>query len=91
MCGHCAKCIPCKVFVPPLPRDLVGLKERIIVAVKSIDAPMLTRVGQELGKKKKLIQFSCGCEQFHYGRSFGFLVINVCNHGEHYETPCMYR
>ena len=20
--------------------------------------------------------------------SFGFLVINVCNHGEHYETPC---
>jgi len=19
---------------------------------------------------------------------FGFLVINVCNHGEHYETPC---
>jgi hypothetical protein len=22
------------------------------------------------------------------GRSFGFLVINVCNHGEHYETPC---
>jgi hypothetical protein len=21
--------------------------------------------------------------------SFGFLVINVCNHGEHYETPCI--
>jgi hypothetical protein len=20
--------------------------------------------------------------------SFGFLVINVCNHGEHYDTPC---
>ena len=20
---------------------------------------------------------------------FGFLVINVCNHGEHYETPCI--
>ena len=39
--------------------------------------------------KKKLFQFSCGCEQFHYGRSFGFLVINVCNHGEHYETPCI--
>jgi hypothetical protein len=37
--------------------------------------------------KKKLSQFSCGCEQFHWGRSFGFLVINVCNHGEHYETP----
>jgi len=22
--------------------------------------------------------------------SFGFLVINVCNHGEHYDTPCTY-
>jgi len=39
--------------------------------------------------RKKLFQFSCGCEQFHWGRSFGFLVINVCNHGEHYETPCI--
>jgi hypothetical protein len=37
---------------------------------------------------KKLFQFSCGCEQFHQGRSFGFLVINVCNHAEHYEMPC---
>ena len=34
-------------------------------------------------------QFSCGCEQFHWERSFGFLVINVCNNGEHYETPCI--
>ena len=39
--------------------------------------------------KKKLFHFSCGCEKFHYGRSFGFLVINVCNHGEYYETPCI--
>jgi len=40
--------------------------------------------------KKKPFPFSCGCEQFHYGRSFGFLVINVCNQEEHYETPCIY-
>ena len=40
--------------------------------------------------QKKLFQFSCGCEKFHYHRSFGFLVINVCNHGEHYEMPCIY-
>ena len=39
--------------------------------------------------QKNLFQFSCGCEQFHYGRSFGFLVINVCHHGEHYETHCI--
>ena len=38
--------------------------------------------------KKTLFQFSCGCEKFHSGRSFGFIVINVCNHGEHYETSC---
>jgi len=37
----------------------------------------------------KLFQFFCGCEKFHQGRFFGFLVINVCNHREHYETPCI--
>jgi len=31
------------VFVPPLPRDLAELKARIIAAVKTIDAPLLTR------------------------------------------------
>jgi hypothetical protein len=31
-----------------LPRDLANLKARIIAAVKNIDAPMLTRVWQEL-------------------------------------------
>jgi hypothetical protein len=25
----------------------------------------------------------------HEGKSFGFLAINVCNHGENYETPCL--
>jgi len=39
--------------------------------------------------KKKLFRFSCVCEKFHEGMSFGFLVINVCNHREHYETPCI--
>jgi len=37
---------------------------------------------------RKLFQFSCGCKKFHYGRSFGFLVINMSNYGEQYETPC---
>jgi hypothetical protein len=32
----------------PLPHDLADLKARIIAAVKNIDAPMLTRVWQEL-------------------------------------------
>jgi len=41
-------CISHKVFIPQLPRDLADLKARIIVAVKNIDAPMLTRVWQEL-------------------------------------------
>jgi len=31
-----------------LPRDLADLKVRIIAAVKNIDAPILTRVLQEL-------------------------------------------
>jgi len=37
-----------RVFTPLLPRDLADLKARIIAAVKNTDAPMLTRVGQEL-------------------------------------------
>ena len=47
VCGYCATCISCKVrkvFVPPLPCDLVDLKPRITAAVKNIDAPILTRV-----------------------------------------------
>jgi hypothetical protein len=39
--------------------------------------------------KKNSFKFSCDCEQFHQGRSFGFLVLKVCNHGVHYETPCI--
>jgi hypothetical protein len=35
-------------YVPPLPRDLADLKARIIAAVKNIDAPIWTRVRQEL-------------------------------------------
>jgi hypothetical protein len=35
-------------YVPTLPRDVAHLKARIIAAVKNIDAPMLTRVWQEL-------------------------------------------
>ena len=51
--------------------------------------PWCTHQTSVVVKKKKLFQFSCGCEKFHSGRYFGFLVINVCNHGEHYETPCI--
>jgi hypothetical protein len=51
----------------------------------------MVRKNQRELQKKKTFQFSYGCEQFHYERSFGFLVINVCNRGEHYETPCICR
>jgi len=37
-----------KIFVLTLPCDLADLKARIIAAVKNIDAPILTRVWQEL-------------------------------------------
>ena len=39
--------------------------------------------------QNKHVQFSCDCEKFHLVRFFGFLVINICDHGEHYETPCI--
>ena len=37
-----------RIFIPPLPRDVTNLRAWIIAAVKNIDAPMLTRVWQEL-------------------------------------------
>jgi hypothetical protein len=36
------------MYVSPLQRDLADLKARIIAAGKNIDAPMLTRVWEEL-------------------------------------------
>jgi len=57
--------------------------------VERVRASFVTRGAhiEHLWLSKKLCQVSCGCEQIHQGRSFCFLVINVCNHGEHYETP----
>jgi hypothetical protein len=37
-----------KVYVPPLPRDLPELQQRIMAAVDTIDVDMLQRVWQEL-------------------------------------------
>jgi hypothetical protein len=47
-------------FVPPLPRDLAGLKARIIAAVKNINASMLTRVLQELEYRINVCCVTCG-------------------------------
>jgi hypothetical protein len=60
-----------------------------VLATHTSTSPVVHTSNISSCQKKKLFQFSCGCEQFHWGRSFGFLVINVCNHGEHYETPCI--
>jgi hypothetical protein len=46
--GHVFTNVKDRVFVPSLPRDLADLKARIISAVKNTDAPMVTRVWQEL-------------------------------------------
>jgi hypothetical protein len=45
-----------RVLVPPLPSGLADLKARIIAAVKNVDAPVLTRVWQEL---EYLIEVCC--------------------------------
>ena len=41
-------CVKDRIFVPSMSRELADIKARIIAAVKNIDAPMLTRVCQEL-------------------------------------------
>jgi len=94
-----------------LPRDLADLKARIIAAVKDLDAPMLTRVWQELEyrismcavspvvhisnisscPKKNLFSFPVAVNHSIKVGPFGFLVKNVCNHGERYDTPCIIK
>jgi len=51
-----------RVFVPPLPRDLAALKARIIAVVKNTDAPMLTRVWQELKYRIDMCRVTCGAQ-----------------------------
>jgi hypothetical protein len=49
-----------RTYVPPLPRDLANLKARIIAAVKSIDAPMLTRVWHEFEYRTEVYSVTRG-------------------------------
>ena len=60
LCGYVNR-----VLVPPLPCDLADLKARIIAAVKNIDAPMLTRVGQELEYRIDVCRVTRGAQIQH--------------------------
>jgi hypothetical protein len=57
-----------KVFVPPLPRELADPKPRIIVAVKNIDATMLTRV---CGKNWNIVSMCAVSHVVHTPNSSG--------------------
>jgi hypothetical protein len=48
VCGYCETCISCKERQGPTYRQDHWCTARIIAAVKDIDAPMMTRVWQEL-------------------------------------------
>ena len=54
-----------RVIVPPLSRELDDLKARIIVAAKNIDAPMLTRVWQELEYRIDMCRVTRGAHIEH--------------------------
>jgi hypothetical protein len=61
---------------PLLPRDLADLKARIIAAVKNIDAPILTRVWQELEYRIDVRRVTRGAhiEHFYLSKKISFLV-----------------
>jgi hypothetical protein len=61
--AFCAKYA--KVFVPPLPRHLADLKARIIAAMNNIDAPMWTRVWQELDYRIDVCRVTRGAHVEH--------------------------
>jgi hypothetical protein len=73
-----------RVSVPPLPRDLAGLKARVIAALKKIDAPMLTRLWQELEYRIDVCRVIRWCTHRHISSCqkktfFGFPVaVNNC-------------
>ena len=48
-----------------LPRYLDDIKSRIIAGVKNIDAPMLTRVWQELEYRNDVCLVTCGASIEH--------------------------
>jgi hypothetical protein len=54
-----------QVFIPPLPYDLADLEAQIIAAVKNVDAPMLTRVWQELEYHIDVCHVTCGAHIEH--------------------------
>ena len=54
-----------RVFDPPLPRDLADVKARISAAVKNIDAPILTRVSQELEYRTDVRRVTRGAHVEH--------------------------
>ena len=55
----------CNVRKVTLPRDLTDLKALIIAAVKNIDAPMLTRVWQELEYRIDVCRITRGAHIEH--------------------------
>jgi hypothetical protein len=52
-------------YIAPLPRDLAVLLARIIAVVKNIDAPMLTRVWQELEHRIDVCRVTRGAHIEH--------------------------
>ena len=67
-------------FLPHTRQRRVCGKNVTIISMCAVSPMVHTSNISSCQTKKKLFQFSCGCEKFHEGRSFGFLVINVCNH-----------
>ena len=45
---------------------------------------------QLIGEKKKNLSCSFYLYRFHKYMSYGFPIINFCNPGLHYETPCIH-
>ena len=60
-----------------MPRDLADLKARIIAAVKNIDAPMLTRVWQELEYRIDVCRVTRGAHIEHLLSIFFFFSFPV--------------
>ena len=54
-----------RVYVPPMPRDLLQLRHRIVEAVAAIDRQMLQRVSQEINYRIDICRVTKGAHIEH--------------------------
>jgi len=74
-----------KIIDAPILTRVCG-KDLSIVSMCAV-SPVVRTSNVSRCQKRNFFSFPVAVNNSSKEKSFGFLVINVCSHGEHYETP----